>query len=92
MTGRIRKPSLDGAHYFVVFLDDCTAMSSTYFITKNLKFMECLRAYKALTENESCHRMYAIHLDNAGKQNSQEFRHFINDQGMTAEFSPAYAF
>lgn len=44
ISGRISKPSLRGAHYFVTFLDSCTAMSAVYFIRYKYKFMECLRA------------------------------------------------
>lgn len=91
MTGKISVPSLGGAHYFVVFLDACTAMSSVYFIINKNQLLECLKAYKALAENESNYRMYALRLDNAGEQTSREVLRFVNENGMSTEYSPPYA-
>lgn len=52
--------------------------------------MQCLQTYKSLAENESGFWMYANKLDNAGKQNGKDFRHYIDKNRMTAEFSPPY--
>lgn len=70
MTGKISVPLLGGADYFVVFLDACSAMSSVYFIINRNQFLECLQAFKALAENESNYRKYALRLDNADGQTS----------------------
>ena len=53
MTEKISGTSLGGTHYFVVFLDYYTALSAVYFIKIKLQFINCLRSYKALTENDS---------------------------------------
>lgn len=37
-SGKIGVSLLGGAHYFVVFLDDCTGMSSVYLISEKPQF------------------------------------------------------
>lgn len=74
MSGKIGVPSLGGAHFFVVFLDDRTRMSSVYFWSEKSQFLGSFQAYKALAENESSMnlRLYRMRLDNAGEQNSED--------------------
>lgn len=91
MSGKLSTGSLGGHKCFVVFLDDASAMSGVYFITKKSQFIECLQAYKAFTENETGRRMLGVRLDGAGEQRSNEIVELINKSGMKLEYSPPYA-
>lgn len=91
MTGKLTVRSLGGAHYFTIFLDDSTAMSAVYFLQQKSEFLQCLKAYKSLTENQIQYRMYALRLDNAGEQKSNSVISFLQENGMVLESSPAYA-
>lgn len=91
MSGKISITSLGKAQYFIVFLDDATAMSAVYFISNKSQFLDCLKAYKAFVENETKAKMLALRMDNAGEQTSNAVRTFIQENGMKYEYSPPYA-
>lgn len=73
MSRKIGVPSLIGAHYFLVFVDNCTRMSSVYCISEKSQILQCLSAYKTLAEKQSSmeNRRYKIGLNYAGEQTSK---------------------
>ena len=73
------------------FLDHATARSAIYLLQKRSELISALKSYKALAENELPHRMKNIRLDRAGEHVSNEVNRFVNECGITLEFSPAYA-
>lgn len=92
MSRKISAPLLGEAHYFVIIMENCTTVSSMYFTAQKTKFIDCLRAYKILAENESrgTQSLFAVRLDNAGKQTTNDVRWFINDYRMNLEHSLPY--
>lgn len=77
-------PSLDGAHYFVIFLDNCTTVSSVYFNSQNTKFIEYLLAYNALAKNEllSSKFLYTVCSDLFDELMTDNVKKFIDENRM----------
>lgn len=91
MSGKANTLSIGNSHHFVVFLDDCIAMSSVYSISRKLRFMKDLITCNSFSENKSLQHMYSLRLDNAGEQVGDEFCHFLNQNGLIKEFLPPFA-
>ena len=70
--GKIANASFGGYQYFAVFLDDATARSAVYFLTRKSELLSALGNYKALAENELPHKMKAVRLDRAGEHVNKE--------------------
>lgn len=70
-------------------MDDCTAISSAYFIFHKMKFVDCLRAYKALAGNELIkkERLCTIQLDDANDQMNSNGSIVFNENGTKLEYS-----
>lgn len=91
MTGKLSVLSLGRAEYFIVFLDASTAIISVYFIQRKSPFIEYLKAYKTLLYTQSRYKMQFISLEGAGEQPRNEVHNYLQQIGITWEYSPAYA-
>ena len=40
--------SLGGAYYFLLFTDDCTRFSWTYFLSKKIQTFQCFKKFKTM--------------------------------------------
>lgn len=68
-------------------------MGSVYIIAQKTQFIDCLRAYKALAENESRGKqsLFVVCLDKAGEQTTNHVWQFVIDNVMKLEYSPPHA-
>ena len=93
ISGKMSIPSLGGAEYYAIFFDDCTSISSVYFLRQKCELLSALQKYKALVENESKGKwsMIDVCLDNPGEYKSNEITEYVQKYCVKLEYSPAYA-
>ncbi|KAE8695211.1 hypothetical protein F3Y22_tig00110729pilonHSYRG00019 [Hibiscus syriacus] len=73
----MKKPSLNGSKYFVLFIDDLTRMCWVYFLKSKLNVLTTFKEFKKLVENQSDCRWKILRTDNGG-----EFNNFCKEVGI----------
>jgi len=66
-------PSLGGARYFLLFIDDFSRYTTIYTIKHKSEVIEYFRKFKSLVENQQSQRIQRFRSDGAGEYVSKEF-------------------
>jgi len=76
LSGRLRVPSIQGARYFVVFLDDASNYKFVFLLKTKDKWLEALKRITTMTGRTP----KVIQTDNAGEMTSGECIAYYSDQ------------
>lgn len=79
---KITNTSIAGSSYFVVFIDEATAISDLYFLRESPDLLWALKFYKNLIKNGWNYRLYGITLDKAGEHVNRELKSIPTKKGM----------
>lgn len=91
MIEEIATQSLGGTNYFVICLDDGTAMSVVCFIRRTALVLDCLKTYTVLAKNQAKKAMKVFRLDIAAEQTSKKSLERSSRSGIRFEFCSPYA-
>ena len=86
------KPSIGGAKYYIIYIDDCTRYTEVYFlITKTAEEVSAkFQHYQAWVETQGFH-IKRFRSDNGSREyNNSIFLGLLGEKGITFEPSPAY--
>ena len=91
--GPFRTPSIAGAEYFVLFVDDYTQMTWVHFLcTKgHQEVLGAFQEFKAAVEKHSGRSILRLRCDNGrGEYNNQFFLSYLRTEGINHEPSAPY--
>lgn len=74
--------SESGKRYFVSFIDNFTRYTFTYALTNRSEFLQQLKEFKVMAENQLDHKVKMLRFDNAGENTSNEVREFLLEMGI----------
>ena len=77
LCGKMNSPSLGGAEYFLIFIDDCTHYTWVYVLKQKSEVFNRFQMWKALVEYESGKKLKVLRTDGGGEYTSTEFEHFL---------------
>ena len=77
----------DGYDYFITFIDDYSRYEYIYLMRHKSKAFEKFKEYKAEVEKHQGKSIKSLRYDRGGKYLLDEFRQFLEDQGITSQMS-----
>lgn len=80
--GPMQHTSINGAKYFVTFIDDCTRWCEVYFLSKKSEVFNTFKIYKNHVENLFGRKITYLHTDNGGEYCNRDFDEFLNREGI----------
>jgi len=83
--------SMDGKHYFILFIDDHTHHVWLYTMAKKSETISKLKKWKALVENQSGNTIKKIHTDNGTEYTLLEFEGYLKSFGIIHELTATYS-
>jgi hypothetical protein len=91
VAGPMRTPSLGGARYFVLFIDDYTRFTAVFTLKHKSEVFERFVEYKAWAENNQAGKIRALRSDNGGEYTSLRFSQLLKENGITHEKTVPYS-
>ena len=91
VAGPMATPSLGGARYFLLFIDDFSRYTTIYTIKHKSEVIECFRKFKSQVENQQSQRIQRFRSDGGGEYISKEFTRLLDDAGIVREQTAAYS-
>jgi len=88
--GLMSTRALNGAEYFVTFIDDHSRKTWIYFLKTKYEVFDHFREVKALVENATGKKIKVIHLDNGGEYIDKYFIDFCAKEGIKREWTTPY--
>ena len=85
--GKMNEKSLDGAEYFLTFIDDKTRYVWVYYLQRKDQVFEKFYEWKAMVERSTGQKLKAIHTDNGGEFTSSEFEAHLQAEGVKHELT-----
>jgi transposase InsO family protein len=79
-----------GCRYFITFIDDYTRFMTVMFIRNRSEALECLRKYKIMMETQTGQKIKCLRSDGAKEYLSNEFNHFLSENGILRQVTPPY--
>ena len=83
-------PSLGGAKYFVLFIDDFSRYTEIYTIKRKFEVIDCFRQFKAQVENQQGQTIKRFRSDGGGEYTSGEFNNLLEEAGIIREQTAPY--
>ena len=87
--GPFRKRTPRGEEYLILFIDDFSRFVWLGLMKHKDESFKKFKAFKALAENESGHKIKCLRSDRGGEFTSNEFFDFCEEHGIRREFSTA---
>jgi len=84
-------PSLGGARYFLLFIDDHTRYTTVFTIHQKSDTFSKFKEYKALVENYHNMKIKALRSDNGGEYTSDSFSTYLRNSGISHEKTAPYS-
>jgi len=88
--GPIETESLDGAKYFVTFVDDFSKYTEVAMLRSRSEILNVFQNYKRRVEKETGHCIKKLRTDNAQEYKSKEFTNFLQQEGIGRQLSVEY--
>jgi hypothetical protein len=83
-------PSLNGYHYYVVFIDNFSRFSWIYPLYNKLETFTCFVKFKCIAENLLCKKIKSFQFDGGGEFTSNQFKIFFIVYGIQHRISCPY--
>ena len=83
--GKISTESLNGAEYFLTFIDDTTRYVWVYVLKRKDQVFERFLEWKALVEKSTGRKLKALRTDNGGEYTSTEFETYLKKERVRHE-------
>ena len=90
LMGPIQQKSLGGSRYVLVFTDDFSRKSWTYFLKCKSETFEKFKLFKTRIELETGNKIATIRTDRGGEYTSNIFTQYCLDNGIRRELTQAY--
>ena len=87
--GPINPKSLGGHRYYLTFVDDFSRKSWVYLMKEKKEVFKFFKIWKAMVENQSEKRIKRFRTDRGGEYLSNEYKQFLEQQGIFHEVSMA---
>jgi hypothetical protein len=88
-----KEASLGGSRYFILFVNDFSRFTWTYFLKTKSKqeVMQAFKVFKALVENQTGLTIKRFWFDNGrGEYSNDDFKQFLKNEGISSEPAPPY--
>jgi hypothetical protein len=89
LVGPMQKPSLVGSRYILVFTDDYSRKSWTFFMKNKADTFDRFRIFKERIELETGKKISCLRTDRGGEYMSNEFKNFCTNHGIKRELTQA---
>ena len=84
-------PSLEGASYFVSFIDDSTRKVWAYPIRTKDRVFSIFSDWLAMVENQSGRKLKCLRTDNGGEFKFEEFFKFCRERDIRQKYTTPYS-
>lgn len=88
--GPMNVESLGGSRYFVTFIDDFSRYTEIIMLRKRSDVLQAFRNYKRRMENQTGRRIKKLRTDNGKEYLSNDFKKFLEDEGIARQLSVEY--
>ncbi|KXJ68982.1 hypothetical protein RP20_CCG000687 [Aedes albopictus] len=88
--GPVTPVGLNGAKYFVTFVDDWSHFTMVYLMESKDQVLEYFRQYEALATAKFGVKIATLRCDNGGEYRSKEFERFCKKKGIQVEWTVPY--
>ena len=88
--GPMPVPSLAGARYILMLIDDHSRYTWLYFLGKKSDTYDKFKNFKALVKNQSDKKIKVLRTDGGGEFTSDEFEDYLSEHGIHHEKTVAY--
>jgi len=89
--GPMETTSIGGSKYFILFIDDYSRKLSIYFLKYKNEALDTFKIYKAYMEKQTGHRILAIRSDNGREFINEDFRKFLQKEGIKHQSTVPYS-
>jgi len=90
IAGPIDPVSRGGSPYLLLFMDDFTRYKVGYTLKKNSEALKCFKGYKVRVETQHGLHLEKPWTDAGGEYTSNEFCHFLHEEGIEAQRMTPY--
>jgi hypothetical protein len=88
--GPMKTPSIEGARYFLTFIDDFSRKIWVYVLKSKSEVLTRFKEWKTLVERQSEHVVKVLRTDNQGEYVSKTFDDFLSKHGIARQNSSPY--
>lgn len=88
--GPISPDGLDGAKYFVTFIDDWSHFVVVYLVEAKSEVFRYFKMYEAMATAKFGKKVCRLRCDNGGEYRSNEFEQFCQEKGIQVEWTAPY--
>ena len=86
----IHNESLNGAGYFLLFVDDYNRFCSVYFLKNKSEVFEESVRFKATVERETGYKLKMVRFDNGGEFTFQKLEEQLTREGIKHQLTVPY--
>lgn len=91
INGPMSCESIDGARYFVVFIDDYSRKKFVYCIKHKSEVCDIFKGFKAHVEKQTGRKIKVIRTDNGREYVNREFCNFLREEGIVHQRTVPYS-
>jgi len=88
--GPMPKKSLNGAKYYVTFIDDYTRKTCVFFLKTKAEVFDKFLLFKSLAENHTGQRLKILRTDNGTEYSNSRFMKYLAENGIVHQTSVPY--
>lgn len=88
--GPMSTPSVQGANYYILFVDDCTGYRVVSFMKHKSDSLTCFQQFAQMCKNKFNESIKILHCDNGTEYINNEFKTFLSKSGITLETTAPY--
>lgn len=90
LCGPMSVNSIDGAQYFLTFIDDYSRKMEVYFLKNKNKVLNYFKIFKAFVEKQSGYKIKAIRTDNGKEYVNSNFKELLRSEGIRHQITVPY--
>ena len=90
LCGPLPMPSIDGARYILMFIDDATRYATAYYLQNKSNMFEHFINFKTYAEKQMGNTIKILCSDNGGEYANDEFKEYFLKNGIWHETTMAY--